>query len=110
MCFNYRQAIGELIFLMVTCRPDISFPLIKLSQYSNKPAKVHYKAVKQIFLYIQSTPDEGIHFWRPQPNDTLQTLPLPTPKENNDNPMKEHDSSTIMHANVDADWGGDTKH
>ena len=31
MGLNYCQAIGELIFLMVTCRPDISYPLIKLS-------------------------------------------------------------------------------
>jgi hypothetical protein len=38
MNFNYRQAIGELIFAMITCRPDISFPLIKLSQYSANPA------------------------------------------------------------------------
>ena len=28
MKFNYRQAIGELIYCMVTTRPDISFPLI----------------------------------------------------------------------------------
>ena len=45
MGLNYRQAIGELIFLMITCRPDISFPLIKLSQYSVNPAKDHYEAV-----------------------------------------------------------------
>jgi dUTP pyrophosphatase len=41
MNFNYCQAIGELIFAMVTCRPDISFLLIKLSQYSANPAKIH---------------------------------------------------------------------
>jgi hypothetical protein len=52
MGFNYRQAIGKLIYAMVTCRPDISYPLIKLSQYSNNPAEEHYKAVKDIFYYL----------------------------------------------------------
>jgi hypothetical protein len=52
MNFNYPQAIGELIFAMVTCRPDISFPLIKLSQYSANPAKIHYEVVIQIFRYL----------------------------------------------------------
>ena len=30
---NYRQVIGEAIYAMVTCCPDISFAVIKLSQY-----------------------------------------------------------------------------
>ena len=41
--FSYRQAIGELIYAMVTCRPDISFPLIKLSQYSAHLAIEHLR-------------------------------------------------------------------
>ena len=49
MGLNYRQDIGELIFLMITCRPDISFPLIKLSQYSVNPAKEHYEAQNKSF-------------------------------------------------------------
>lgn len=28
--FSYRQAIGEIIYALVTCRPDISFAAIKL--------------------------------------------------------------------------------
>ena len=32
---QYQWPISELIFLMMTCYPDISYPLIKLSQYSN---------------------------------------------------------------------------
>ena len=29
--FSYKQGICELIYAVVTCRPDISYPLIKLS-------------------------------------------------------------------------------
>ena len=44
--FSYRQGIGELIYEMVTCRLDISFPLVKLSQYSAKPVLEYFKAVQ----------------------------------------------------------------
>ena len=60
MKFNYRQAIGELIHAMVTCQPDISFPLIKLSQYSTNPAHEHYGAVQDIFKYLSCTKTDGI--------------------------------------------------
>jgi len=39
MDFSYRQAIGEVLFAAITCRPDILYAIIKLSQYSKKPAK-----------------------------------------------------------------------
>ena len=51
MGFSYRQAIGELIFALTICRPDIAVPVIKLSQYASRPAVEHYKAVKAV-LYI----------------------------------------------------------
>ena len=63
MNFNYRQAIGELIFAMVTCRPDISYPTIKLSQYSANPSQCHYEAVIEIFRYLHSTLNEGLIYW-----------------------------------------------
>ena len=69
--FKYRKALGELLFCMVTCRPDISFPVIKLAKYANKPAKIHYQAVKQVFRYLRSTIDHGIYFWRRTSTRTL---------------------------------------
>ena len=80
MQFNYRQAIGELIFAMVTCRPDISFPLIKLSQYAQNPAREHYEAVIKIFHYLNATIERGIYYWRPNDNKYLPLAPSPTPK------------------------------
>ena len=58
--FSYREGIGELIYAMVTCRPDISFPLTKLSQYSAAPAKLHFEAVQGLYNYLKQTPKEGI--------------------------------------------------
>ena len=62
--FTYRQGIGELLYAMIACRPDISFPLIKLSQYSTRPALIHFKAVQQLYKYLEQTPTEGIYYWR----------------------------------------------
>ena len=77
MKFNYRQAIGELIYAMVTCRPDISFPLIKLSQYSANPARMHYEAVINIFRYLNATIDDGLLYWRTSPMKDLPDGPIP---------------------------------
>jgi hypothetical protein len=57
MGFSYRKAIGELIWAVVTCRPDLSFAVIKLSQSSNNPGRIHYNHVRHVFRYPQHTRD-----------------------------------------------------
>lgn len=56
---------------MVTCRADISFPILKLSLYNNSPAQCHLDAIKNVFQYLNATLTEGIMFRRPQPDKTL---------------------------------------
>lgn len=58
--FTYRQGVGELIYAMVTCRSDISFPLINFCQYSAKPAQEHFQAIQGIYNYLRRTIDEGL--------------------------------------------------
>ena len=112
MNFNYRQAVGELIFAMVTCRPDISFPLIKLSQYSANPARIHYEAIINIFRYLHATRTEGITYWRSKPNDHLPTLPLPQVHKDNyiNGSEKTETCPATLTSAVDSDWAGDTSH
>ena len=107
---NYRQIIGEMIYAMVTCRPDISFPLIKLSQYSANPAPVHFEAAKDIMRYLLCTKAEGIHFWRhqkrrdlPNPEDTFET-------EDTTVEARTQDNAYQLKTAVDADWGGNVAH
>jgi deoxyuridine 5'-triphosphate nucleotidohydrolase len=115
MGFGYRQAIGELIYALVTCRPDISYAVIKLSQYSTRPARVHFEALKTIYRYINATMDEGIYYWRKTPRYDLPELPLPECKSDSnydeseieERQQQQHD---IMYAAVDSDYAGDTKH
>lgn len=64
MGFGYRKAIGELIWPMTTCRPDLSQAVVKCSQASAAPTETHYNAVKSIFRYLAATQNDGIYFWR----------------------------------------------
>ena len=112
MRFNYRQAIGELIYAMVTCRPDISFPLIKLSQHSANPAQIHYEAVVNIFRYLHATIDDGIIYWRKTPNMSLTEHPMPQVHHDNYTPSdrKPDTNPSLLNAAVDSDWAGDSTH
>ena len=110
MNFNYRQAIGELIYAMVTCRPDISFPVIKLSQYSINPAREHYEAIKEVFRYLHCTFDKGIHYWRSRPNADLPSPMHSFDTETDQSEAKLQDNGGVLKAATDSDWGGDTSH
>ena len=73
--FSYHQSIGELIYTLVTCQPEISFSTIKLSHYSAAPPEIHYEAFKDIYRYLQATKNDGIYYWRKEPR---MDLPLGT--------------------------------
>ena len=72
--FTYRQAVGEIIYAMITCRPDVSFAIIKLSQYATKPASIHYTALQHLYRYLVATKEEGIYYWRQSPRDDLKRV------------------------------------
>lgn len=52
MGFDYRNALVEALFAMITYRSDISFPITKLSKFSNNPTKEHYQALENVFHYL----------------------------------------------------------
>ena len=97
---------------MIVCRPDISFAVIKLSQYSANPEEIHYKAARQLMKYLALTKAQGITYWRQQ---LLPTLP-----HTQNDPCVSR--SEILHTAphraaadqpqsfVDANWGGDRSH
>jgi hypothetical protein len=73
--FKFRQLLGELIYAYVICRLDIGYVLTKLAQFSQCPSLVHYTCLKRIALYLRSTKDWGIIYWRPT---KLESLPIGT--------------------------------
>ena len=100
---------------MVTCRPDISYPVIKLSQYSSKPATVHYQAIKDIYRYLATTANEGIYYWREAPREDLPVSEIPIlKKDGNYNEMdviqRAAQYGRILTGLVDSDHASDTSH
>ena len=97
---------------MVTCRPDIAFPLIKLSQYSANPGEVHYKAVISLFQYLHATRTQGLTYWRSEPHPELDEQPPPKIHKGNfsTNNTIEVDTPDQLHGAVDSDWADDTSH
>ena len=108
--FKYRNATGELIFAMITCRADIAFPVIKLTQFNTTPALSHYNAVKKVFIYLNATQTEGIQFWRPRPNTNVPTCHIPQPEHDTHQfyVPPESSSSLTAYGYTDSDLAGDT--
>jgi hypothetical protein len=105
---KYRKAIGELIWPMTTCRPDIAQATVKCAQASAAPADVHFCAVKSIFRFLAATPTDGIHFWRTEPVMSLPEHPMPTISSTphdilfNNCPL---DDPKLAHGYMDSSWG-----
>ena len=109
--FSYRAAIGELIYALITARPDISYCTTKLAQYSANPQPCQYAAVKQVFAYLNATLHHGLIYWRNAPREDLPNLEP-------DMPISNMDHRTItspvpvpqLTAYTDSDWGSDRTH
>ena len=108
MGFNYRKVVGEALWPMVKCRPDISPHIIKLSQFVDNPAREHYNAARQLMNYLAVTPSEGIYYWRDSPVDTLPDGELPSLHPDNHNLITKPNNSHHLVGLVDSDWAGDS--
>lgn len=60
----YREAVGSLLFLSMTLRPDITFAANNVSEFCADPRKILWNAVKRIFRYLKGTLNMGIKFSR----------------------------------------------
>ena len=108
MGFSYRGALGEALFAMITCRPDISFAIIKLSKFANSPAREHYVALKKVFRYLRATIDDEIIYWRPNTNrsEHLKQSKAPLIYHQHSKPLPTIDKTQLI-GSVDSDWAAD---
>jgi hypothetical protein len=103
MRLSYRSGVGELIYALVTCRPDISHAVVRCAQNCICPHEVHYHVLKYLYL----TKSEGLYFWREQPNDLLPDKPTPLLSSTARDLLMEgrpHHDCTNLHGFVDSDW------
>ena len=69
--FAYRTPLGELLYAYVTCRPDIGYATITLSEFSTCPHDHHFAMLKKVAKYLRATKDWGIIYCRAQPDTSL---------------------------------------
>uniref|UniRef100_H3H946 Reverse transcriptase Ty1/copia-type domain-containing protein n=1 Tax=Phytophthora ramorum TaxID=164328 RepID=H3H946_PHYRM len=58
--FPYREAIGMLMYLTTSTRPDLAFVLSQLSRFVAHPSAKHVGTVKRVLRYLAGTVDYGI--------------------------------------------------
>ena len=44
----YQSAIGSLMYLSISVRPDISYAVGNLVKFASKPTKIHWMALKRV--------------------------------------------------------------
>jgi transposase InsO family protein len=66
--FNYRSAIGMMMYLGNNTRADCTFAINQCARFSSDPRIPHEKAVKRIGRYLLGTRDEGLVI---RPNGSL---------------------------------------
>jgi hypothetical protein len=64
--YPYLSAIGALMYLANSTRPDIAFAVNLLARYSAAPTKRHWAGVKHILRYLNGTRDFGLFYARGQ--------------------------------------------
>ncbi len=107
MQLNYRSGVGELIWAMTTCRLDLAFTSVKLSQSNSCPHEIHFHGLKHALKFLYNSKDDGLYYWRTHPRAELPDGPLPPITSNREDILlddcPQFDASTI-HAYADSDW------
>ena len=58
----YLSAIGALMYLANTTRPDIAFVVNLLARYSSAPTRRHWNGIKHILRYLKGTTDMNLFY------------------------------------------------
>ena len=58
----YREAVGSLMYLMLSTRPDIAAAVQFVSRFGADPSPQHWEVVKTIMKYVQKTKDATLTF------------------------------------------------
>ena len=57
---EYQSAVGSLMYLAVSTRPDIAFAVNNLARFNSNPQKEHWTALKRVLRYLKGTLNHGI--------------------------------------------------
>jgi len=57
---NYASVIGSLLYMANTFRPDITFAVSVLSQFTGNPSETHWQGIKRVLRYLNGTRTFGL--------------------------------------------------
>ena len=80
----YKSLVGNVLYLSICTRPDISYSVNRVSRFMKNPGEKHWIACKRILRYLKSTPGLGLHYQNNRTDKRIQ-----------------------LSAYCDADWAGD---
>ena len=60
----YQQIVGSLIYIMTCTRPDICYPVTKLSQFMKSPTYAHLNLAKHVLRYLKGTMHYNLKYYR----------------------------------------------
>ena len=56
----YQALVGSLLFIAISCRPDISTIVSELGRFVADPTTVHWGAAMRVLRYLHGTSDKGL--------------------------------------------------
>ena len=59
---HYRSIVGSLLYMMITCRPDLCFAVGKLSRHMHDPEQQHLEWLKRTLRYLRQTMDDKLNY------------------------------------------------
>nr|GEU52889.1 zinc finger, CCHC-type [Tanacetum cinerariifolium] len=60
---EYSRAIGCLMYLMTSTRPDIAYAVGRLSRFTSNPSRQHWQAITKVFKYLKGTMNYGLSYF-----------------------------------------------
>jgi hypothetical protein len=73
LCHAYLKLVGELIYLAVNTRPDISYIVNALTQHNAHPEPHHLAAAKRVLRYLAGTINLRMYYEHDGTNEGLHT-------------------------------------
>ncbi|GJX24407.1 zinc finger, CCHC-type containing protein [Tanacetum coccineum] len=59
---EYSRAIGCLMYVMTSTRPDIAYAVGRLSRFTSNPSRQHWQAITRVFKYLKGTMNYGLSY------------------------------------------------
>ena len=71
---KYRNLIGELLYISIGTRPDISYSINYLSRYQSCYDKTHFKYAMRVLKYLLKTKDLKLTYYTESESDILDCM------------------------------------